>query len=252
MFDVQFTTDMARLQAELDDVGREELPFALALAATRTAHKVKHGLVNVMRQRFDRPTRFTLNSLYVRNARKADNPPQARVFFRDFAPKGTPAGTYLQPQVHSGQRNKKRFERALIHVGAMRSDEWAMPGAGAKQDQYGNMSRGQIVQVLSGLRAMRETGYQANATSSARSRRKGNARKYFAGEVDGERGVWQRVNSAFGEGVRPIMIFTTDEPRYRTRLPMFQIAENIVAANYDRIFQQALADAIASSKRRRS
>lgn len=250
MFDVTYTTDMARLQAQLDDLGRQELPFALALAATRTAEQVKRGLLNVMRQRFDRPTRFTMNSLYVRYAKKTDNPPTARVFFRDFAPKGTPAARYLQPQVHSGQRSKKRFERALIAVGAMEGNEWAMPGSGAKKDQYGNMSRGQIVQVLSGLRAFNMAGSEANATNSPRSRRKGNARRYFAGEVNGQRGVWERVNSAFGEGARPIMIFTTDQPRYRARLPMYQIAENIVAANYDRIFAQALQQAIASSKRR--
>lgn len=251
MFEANITTDMARLQAELDDVARQELPFALALAATRTAQEVRLGLRSVMRKRLDRPSRFTLNSLYIRSAKKSDNPPQARVGFIDYASKGTPAGKYLKPQVHSGQRNKKRFERALIAVGAMRSDEWAMPGAAARQDQYGNMARGQIVQVLSALRAFSEVGYDANATGSARSRRKGNARRYFAGEVDGERGVWQRVNSGFGEGVKPIMIFTTDEPRYRARLPMYQIAENIVAANYDRVFAQALQDAIASSRNKR-
>ncbi|WP_219924669.1 hypothetical protein [Halomonas sp. ND22Bw] len=159
----------------------KQIPYATALALTRVAQRVKEGELAVMKRRFDRPTKFTMNSLYVKRAKKSDRPPRATVYFRDFAPKGTPAGTYLQPQVHSGKRNKKRFEKALIHAGAMRPDEWAIPGGGARRDVYGNVAKGQITQMLSGLRALGEQGYQANATSSRSSRRKGNARRYFAG-----------------------------------------------------------------------
>ncbi|MEQ5770016.1 hypothetical protein NFH98_20810 [Halomonas sp. H33-56] len=225
-----------------------QIPFATALALTRVAQRVKQGELAVMKRRFDRPTKFTMNSLYVKRAKKGDSPPRATVHFRDFAPKGTPADTYLQPQVRGVRRNKKRFEKALIYAGAMKPDEWAIPGGGARRDVYGNVAKGQITQVLSALRAFGEQGYQANATSSKSSRRKGNARRYFAGEVGGERGVWQRINSAFGEGVKPIFLFTRDEPSYRTRLPMTKIAENIAKANYDREFSRAIEEAIATAR----
>lgn len=226
----------------------EQIPFATALALTRLAQRVKQGELDVMERRFERPTRFTMNSLFVKPAKKSDSQPTATAWFRDFAPKGTPAGTYLQPQVHGGRRNKKRFEKALIHVGAMRPDEWALPGAGARRDVYGNVARGQVTQVLSALRAFGQQGYTANATNSRRSRRKGNARKYFAGEVGGERGVWQRINSAFGEGVKPIFLFSSDDPGYRPRLPMTKIAENIIKANYSREFAAVIELALATAR----
>jgi hypothetical protein len=236
------STNLSAVQAALSKTEREQIPFATALALTKTAQKVKAGEIAVMKRNLDRPTNFTLNSLFVKAATKATQ--QARVWFKDFAPKGTPAGDYLQPQVQGGQRKLKRHEKALIARGLMKSTQYAVPAAGAKLDQYGNMKRTQYVQLLSQLRAFGEQGYSANATGSKRSTRKRRSGAYFVATINGEQGVWQEVQSAFGAGARPVLLFVDRDPSYRVRFPFFKIAENMVKSNYEREFKAALDTAI--------
>lgn len=236
-----------QLLAELERDVTKQIPFANMLAATRTGQLVKSGQTKVMRQRFDRPTPFTLNSLRLQPATMKR--PEARVFFRDFAAKGTPADRYLRPQAYGGERGQKRSERALIARGFMKSSQYAIPAAGAEFDAYGNMKRGQIVKILSDIGAFGEQGYQANRTSSVRSKRKALKSGYFVAQPKGEpAGVWQRKGTAFGQDIRPVLIFTDSAPKYRLRLPFQKIAENIVRANYERVFVQALDEALKTSK----
>jgi hypothetical protein len=241
------STNISAVKAGLTELEKKQLPFATALALTRTAQIVKKGELAAMKQNLDRPTNFTLNSLFMKAASKGK--PEARVWFKDFAPKGTPAGSYLQPQVQGGERKHKRHEKALIARGLMKSTQYAVPAAGAKLDSYGNMKRTQYVQILSQLRAFGEQGYQANATGSKRSARKRKAGTYFAATIDGDQGIWRSVKSAFGEGVQPVLIFADRKPSYRVRFPFFKIAENITKANYGREFVRALDQAIKAQQK---
>jgi hypothetical protein len=172
----------------------------------------------------------------------------AEVYFKDSWASGIPADTYLQQAVGGGQRSHKRFEKALIARGIMRGGEYAIPTA-AFMNQYGNVSRGTMTKILSGLGAAEtRTGYQANASGSARSKRKGNAHRFFSGEVDGERGVWERKTMGMGDAVRPVFVFSSSAPSYRTIFPFFKIAQNIVKANYPAEFAAAFAQATATAK----
>lgn len=239
------STNLSAVQAALTKTEREQLPFATALALTKTGQLVKKGQIAAMNRNLDNPTRYTLNSLFLKPATKATQ--QARVWFKDFSPKGTAAGDYLQPQVQGGGRKHKRHEKALIARGLMKSTQFAVPASGAKLDQYGNMRRSQYVQILSQLRAFGEQGYNANATGSKRSQRKRRSGSYFVATIDGEQGVWQRVSSAFGDGVKPVLLFVDRAPGYRTRYPFFKVAENIVKANYEREFKSALDHAVKTN-----
>ena len=51
---------------------RSEHPFALAYALTKTAQDIKAAEIDVMKNVFDRPTRFTLNVLFLKPATKTD------------------------------------------------------------------------------------------------------------------------------------------------------------------------------------
>ncbi len=244
----RITANNLKVAGWLDKKALKQMQFAQVVALNRTARLVKEGELQVMRSRFDRPTPYTMNSLYTLPARKAQAVAEAKVYFRDSTFKGTPATKYLKPEVYGGGRSHKRFERALINRGLMKRSQYAVPAAGARLDSYGNVSRGQIVQVLSALRAFGEQGYQANRTKSKRSQRKGAKSRYFVGNPGGEgEGVWQRVRSAFGEGVKPIFIFA-QAPRYRVRVPFEKIAENITKARLPREFERAFADAMRTAR----
>ena len=127
---------------------RNEHPFALAYALTKTAQDIKVAEIDVMKNVFDRPTRFTLNALFVKPATKTDL--TAIVEFKEgFG--SVPAWRYLGPQVAGGARSTKSSERRLIEAGIMKSNEVIVPGQGIKRDAYGNVPGSTMNRILSDL-----------------------------------------------------------------------------------------------------
>ncbi|WLH04833.1 hypothetical protein [Pseudomonas lurida] len=245
MFKLDMSLDAFPVSAGMRELEKKHIPFVMARTATLLAQRVKKGTITVMQKRLDRPTPTTLNSLFVKMATKAR---AAEVYFKDSWASGIPADTYLQQAVSGGLRPHKRFEKSLIARGIMRSGQYAVPTT-AFMNQYGNVSRGTMLKILSGLGAAESTrGYQANASGSARSRRKGNAHRFFSGDVDGTQGVWERKPMAMGDAVRPVFIFSDSAPKYRTIFPFFKIGQNIVNANYQADAATAWAEAMASAR----
>lgn len=246
MLDLKLDIDSVPLAREISDIQRKQIPFALMLAQTRlAANRIKPGILSVMAQRLDRPTPTTMRSLFAQSATKSR---PAKVWFKDQWTTGIPADAYLQQAVQGGARPHKRFEKSLIAQGLMKAGQYAVPNAGLL-NQYGNVSRGVMTRILSGLGAAEGgRGYQSNATDSKRSKRKGNADRYFVGNVGGESGVWERKASAFGEGVKPVFIYTEGAPQYRVIFPFFKIAENIARAHGQAELHGALRDAILTAK----
>ncbi|MFJ2676912.1 hypothetical protein [Pseudomonas sivasensis] len=245
MFKVDMSLDAFPVSAGMRELEKKHIPFVMARTATLLAKRVKKGTITVMQQRLDRPTPTTLNSLFVKMATKAR---AAEVYFKDSWASGIPADTYLQQAVSGGLRPHKRFEKSLIARGIMRSGQYAVPTT-AFMNQYGNVSRGTMLKILSGLGAAESTrGYQANASGSDRSRRKGNAHRFFSGDVDGTQGVWERKSMGMGNAVRPVFIFSDSAPRYRTIFPFFKIAQNIVNANYQADAATAWAEAMSTAR----
>ena len=244
MFKLEIGVDDGQLTKSAIEMQRRHIPFALVLTATRLAQRIKKGELAVMRKRLDRPTPTTLNSLFLKAATKAK---PARVYFKDSWTSGIPADTYLQQAVFGGVRPHKRFEKSLIAQGIMKSGQYALPSK-SFLNQYGNISRGTMTKVLSGLGAAETTsGFKANATDSKRSMAKGN-RRYFGGVVGDESGVWERMNTKWGAAVRPVFVFSDGAPAYRTIFPFFKIAENIARAHRTQEFNDALAQTLATAR----
>lgn len=245
MFKVDMSLDAFPVSAGMRELEKKHIPFVMARTATLLAQRVKKGTITVMQKRLDRPTPTTLNSLFVKMATKAR---AAEVYFKDSWASGIPADTYLQQAVSGGLRPHKRFEKSLIARGIMRSGQFAVPTT-VFMNQYGNVSRGTMLKILSGLGAAESArGYQANASGSARSRRKGNAHRFFSGDVDGTQGVWERKSMGMGDAVRPVFIFSDSAPKYRTIFPFFKIGQNIVNANYQADAATAWVEAMASAR----
>ena len=243
MFKLDIDVDDGPLSKSAMELQRRHIPFVLLKTATNLAELVKKGELSVMRKRLDRPTPTTLNSLFVRPATKGK---PAQVWFKDSWTTGIPADAYLQQAVFGGVRPHKRFEKALIARGIMKSGQYALPSV-SFLNQYGNVSRGLMTKVLSGMGAAEtSSGFKANATGSKRSMAKGN-RRYFGGVVGDESGVWERMNTKWGAAVRPVFIFSDSAPVYRTIFPFFKIAENIVTAHKDRVFADALDFAMSTA-----
>ena len=98
---ISFTIDgQAALRKQIESFSERRIAAVVATALTRTAVEVKDALRAELPRVFDRPTPYTLNSLFVKPAR-ADRL-QAETYFKDdSAGSGTPATKYLLPQVQS-------------------------------------------------------------------------------------------------------------------------------------------------------
>jgi hypothetical protein len=240
--------DVARFSEGLRFVPREQMPFAVSLALNRTAQDVKQALVSEIGRVFDRPNPFTLNSVRIRPATKRKL--EVEIWLKDDMEGGIAPSHYLAPQVFGGERKLKRFERALLARRLLPPGMFVVPGAGAKLDSYGNISRGQIVQILSALGAAEMTaGYSANRTARSMKRR-GALPEYFVGRPAGGKGplgVWQRFSFAHGGAIKPIMIFVR-KPTYRARLDVYGTIEEAAQRQFLGHLEHAAAEAMSTAR----
>ncbi|MBV5843725.1 hypothetical protein KUT55_32250, partial [Pseudomonas aeruginosa] len=159
-----------------------DLPAAvLADALNHTANQANQALVGEIDQVFDRPTPFTRNAIRILHA--TSRRLEAALWVKDekdHASKGQAPEDWVAPQVFGGPRVDKASERNLRARGILPAGMFVVPAEGARLDQYGNMSRGQMIQILSGLGALEyRAGFKGNATQSARSLAKGHQLAYF-------------------------------------------------------------------------
>ena len=239
-------TGLDQARASMLQFSARRLAAAKATAATRVAVQVRNEVRQEMRRVFDRPSPYTLNSLFIKPATAAA--PTAEVWVKDDrAGSGTPAVKYLLPQVQGGQRGNKRLEAALRAIGALPSGWYVVPGQGARLDQYGNWSRGQIIQVLSQLRITLTAGYTRNMSFTPRKainaqRRAGG--QFFVRPVGKGKapGVYQREFS--GRNITPVAMFVS-RVNYQTRLPFDDIARRVAEREIGPQFARAIAESAA-------
>jgi len=220
------------LKKKLDKVQRDQIPFATALALTKTAQRVKDAEIAWMQGGIEgNATPWTLKSLYLKSAKKNKLAEGARVWFKDNATSGTAAGDYLKPQVYGGKRDAKPGERAVRGRHAIGNGRFLVPGRMTPKNAYGNVSgaKAAIKKILTDLR---EGG----------DRKKG----YFAGTPKGRTspaGLWQRK----GKKLR-LYAIETGQPQYRAKFDFFGLANKTVAKFYDYEFAQALSHAMRTAK----
>jgi len=249
MFTINIRSNVNQIVAEFRDIGRRRVNTAIKVAINSTAHAVRQAEVEEMRRTLDRPTPYTLRSLYIKYATEKNQ--RAIVWLKDDgAGKGTVASKYLAPQIEGGTRRQKRFERALSARGLLPSGMFAVPGSGAKLDAYGNMSRGLIGQILSALgSAETKAGYSANRTAGSIKRRGKKLAQFFVGRPGKglPLGVWQRFQFARGSAIKPVLIFVKGVS-YHPRFNYFDVADRVVAAEMPRRLRDAFNAVRAASR----
>jgi hypothetical protein len=239
--------DPRQVKAALAKLAPKQWAFATALALTRTAQLIQIAEVEYMKGVFDRPTPFTLKSLYLQPATKTRQ--EARVWFKDFAPKGTPAGTYLLPEVHGGNRSHKRFERLLQRVGLLPAGRALVPASAAPLDAYGNVPRGLYPKILSQLHAQLDQAANETARSQKRKKRGERGGRYFYGNPGGKgRGIWERFTFAFGSAVKPIFIEVSGLPSYRRIFPFFDVGVHVASSAFGEQFNKAAEQTLRTAR----
>jgi hypothetical protein len=251
MLVIDVKADVKAATRWLDDVQRKQIPYAIKNALNQTAKDVQSDLMKEMRV-FDRPKPATKKGIFIRRAEKSDLSAVVGLKTRD---KGAPVSEYLDAQVHGGNRSDKRSEILLQQAGILPAGYQTRPGSGARIDAYGNMSRGQIVQILSYFRAfggIRSSGRgRSYDTQSERMNRSLTKRKRMPVEYfvvpDGmpglATGVWKRT----GKKIEPILIFIKP-PTYTKKYGFYEYVSATVRRKMERNFNDALKYALSTAR----
>jgi hypothetical protein len=245
---ISITFDPSSIQRAFTNMARQ-IPTATSMALNSTARVVEKELKKTMYSIFDRPTPFVMDSL--RTILSSEQNLQAKVWFKN-PPNMWDKEHYLAPQVYGGSRPFKRFEHLLqtnAHVSKSLPRGWfAVPGPAARMDAYGNMSRGQLVQLLSAMKAFSESGYRMNRRDKGMGGRARNNLQYVVIQPGrGSKlkpGVWLRgPNNSLSQ----VLAFVPSVS-YRKRLSFFEIAQRVMEREMPGQFDRAMQKVIATAK----
>lgn len=239
MINISVKSDIEKAIKKLNDIQKKQVPFASALALTKVGQLVKDAEYAQMKKAFDRPTNFTLNSLFLRRATKKSQ--EAVVWLRDWAPKGTPANKYLGPQIYSGSRSLKGFERLLNAKGVLPDGYYAIPSRKARKDAHGNLNKGLLNQILSYSGAQRD-GAQNTKQGKKRQTK---AKFMLLDERDGKPGgIWAITSD---QRIYPVLIFVR-APSYKRRFDFYRVAARTYRQHMAYEFDKALAQAMRTAR----
>lgn len=222
--------------------------FGIARAITKTAKDVERELKRTMASNTDRPTPYFMKSTFVQAATKKQLVARTGLKDRIFSKNRIPSAEMFEHHFRGGARVPKALELYLRRAGLLGGNEFVVPGAGVRLDSFGNMSRGQVQQIMSQLRIGSDP--YAYASSSKRSKR--NVQK--AGRI-----FWARGNARDGHlkrgayidmgppiGLRPLLV-AIQAPFYRQRFNLPQLAKTTIAKTWRENINASLVDAFNSA-----
>lgn len=263
---MNFTFDASDLDAKIVQPllgSPQRLRNAVAAALTKTAVDVRDAERVEMRDVFDRPTPYTLGSLYVAPATGDQAVPEAQVGIKTNVGGSRSALSWLRWQIAGGLRTQTAFERRLIAAGAMRNDQRLVPGRAARLDAFGNVSRGQLVQILSQLRIESSTGSSRalprvlpGDNAATQRAKRGTIRRaykraggqYFAlpnGRGRLPPGVYLSRDTGFGRtDPKPVLLFVSKAQYEAGRFDFWYVADLAVQRNLPRHLTGQLAAAL--------
>jgi hypothetical protein len=228
MLNITNTGSIAQMIREVRGIPTRVIPYAASTALTRTAQRAaKEDLPAEMNRVFDRPTPYTLNSLFVKPSTAFTL--SARVMVKDTAGSGVVPEKFLQPEVEGGGRGQKGMEKALRYAGILRSSERVVPSHEMKLDAFGNVPGSRIRSILA---SVEKTG--------GKSARGAKGSGIFAGQIGRTRGIWQRSGKGKTRKVAPLFIFTQAQPQYRSRLDFTGVTERVAEKHFRNEFAVAV------------
>lgn len=234
--------------------------YAAVAATNKSLEWAATDVRREMRRVFDKPTPWVLNSLRMRYATTRE--PVAQLAFKDRDSVNN-SRTMVEPHVYGGQRHFKAMETRLMGIGLLPSGYNVVPGAAAKLNGFGNMSQGQISQILNVLGAYTESGFNKANLNTIKRLAKGGLKSsqygqygfvYWVNRVGNpdprarhlQPGVYQRVKTGFGSTLKPVLIFVK-RANYRPRLDFYGIAKRTVNERFASEFDKAFALELSKS-----
>lgn len=220
-------------------IARDQVPFATALALTKTAQAVKEDLRDGMKADFRHVASFTLNSLYLERATKA-------TLVATIGIKGADANVgavkWLRPEVYGGAR-QRGLEALLRSVNLPPDGLYAVPGKAAKKSGNGRID---INWVRSLVADMASQGVSGNVTKSNERKRKGQAALTYFVLVTPWGKLPPGIYGKRGRYVLPFIIFVA-RPKYAAKFDFYGIAQRTIQRRFPIEFELAVKRAMATA-----
>jgi hypothetical protein len=228
---VNVRADISGALSCLERVASEQVPFALALALTKTAQDVKADLRTAMQSTFDNPRKYTLNSLSVKRATK-DNL-TATVFVRSPS-----VANSLKAEIAGGLRDRA-VEKVLAPV--LPPGLFAVPGDKAKRGADGKVS----ISWVSGLLAKLGVTGRVSAKGTRRRSMAASGTYFLLTQRDGRLppGIYQRT----ARNVWPLIVFTR-QPSYHAKFDWYGIGAASAHQHFPQRFKEAAERAISTAR----
>ncbi|MFZ6819839.1 hypothetical protein [Undibacterium sp. Ji22W] len=210
------TVGVADLLKGFNSITADQAPFAVAKALTMTVRDARAKVTEHIKRDFDNPTTFTQNAMAFSPANKQEL--KSSVFVKEIQ------GAYLFEQIKGGVRGFKKFEEKFGF------NEVALPGWGAKRNQFGNMSKAEIMRIAANLK-------DANK-----------GKTYFRSESKHNPNVtvvYQRSKET--AKLIPDLIFV-DKATYQKRFMFQEVAEKTINNNLSKNMQLAWHEAMKSRR----
>jgi hypothetical protein len=250
------TSGLMRIEARLASMDKQSR-YAMARSLNAAAYKASRDVAKEIGRVFDKPTPWVLGS--VRYVKATKDRLQAKVDFDSWGNKQSVTVAHvLRSQIFGGRRKLKRHEVALQRAGVLPPGHAIVPGSAARRDQYGNMSSGQIVQIMSWFKSFGEQGYSANMLDKGRTRlgrdNKRTGKRGFAYFMLRKKhgkllpGIYQRFDFGdMGSAVKPVMLFIPI-PAYRRALDFYGVAKRSAIAEFKAQFPKMMQEAMRTAR----
>lgn len=234
------------LQSMLGDISYK-MPSVLARGLTETAKDVKEQVNGWLPRLLDRPTPYTMKSLFVFPAEKNDL--RAAVAFRSEVYGRQPrhfmdqvhASRSMRAQVYGGRRELKASEKRLLANGITKDGrQFLIPAKGAKIDRYGNVPGSFMNKVLYGGVKMGSASQGYEYPMNRRTQGESKYGQYFVLKKNfGHTPVGIFKNMGKKKPPMPVFLFAS-KADYKSRIPFEQIAR----AQIDRSYKQRMLESV--------
>jgi len=231
----RFNSNSKQVNAKLSNMVARQMPFATAVALTRTSQTLLEQNQRDIPMIFQSPSRWAKGAFTIITAKK--NNPRTFVLRKDKVT-GTSTNVapsrqnYLEVQQTGGGRNPKAFERAITVRGKGAAGfRYATPTRDTRLNAHGNMTRGAVNKILDGVT------------------QKGG--KFFIPKSDhplairGGDGVFERMAK---NKVKKRLHLTNAIPSYRPQFRFFKRLNRYGRIAFPKIFRTELRNALRTAK----
>jgi hypothetical protein len=175
--------DLKETMAQMDDLQREQVPYAASLALTGVAGHAQASTVEQIRAKLHMPTRYTLDALFIKPAKK--DKLESMVYVKDgkgarrytdarfpslgsqFVAEGLNADKTIGHLFKGGSRDWKGIEWRFKERGLLPRGMAMVPGDGCPLDANGNVAKDFLMQMLAYFEAFRDTKQNMGAERRA-------------------------------------------------------------------------------------